>query len=50
MTDRATDDKAGRDIWMGSTELISTSNLHIVPDHKPYNGKPWSILTAFPGG
>lgn len=42
--------KVGSYIRMGSTELISTSKLRIVLEYKPYNGKPYYILTAFPIG
>lgn len=40
--------KVGSYIKRGSTELVSTSKLRLVLEYKPYNGKPYYLLTAFP--
>ncbi|MGV3344427.1 RNase A-like domain-containing protein [Enterobacteriaceae bacterium LUAb1] len=38
----------GHYIKNGSTELVRTSKIKVVPEHTSYNDKPYYILTAFP--
>lgn len=38
----------GAYIQRGSKELVHTSKFRVVLEYKPYNGKPYYILTAYP--
>lgn len=40
--------RVGSYIKNGSTDLLPTSKFRVVLEYKPYNGKPYYILTAYP--
>nr|CBX82219.1 hypothetical protein EAIL5_3399 [Erwinia amylovora ATCC BAA-2158] len=40
--------QVGSYIKKGSTDLVATSKFRVVLEYKPYNGKPYYILTSYP--